>query len=83
MRWLNFEGIGLGPLAEQFASLQQQLRECESEPPLEGNDWPRDAQVPRRAWDTAQAGPSSQLGVSVLGYGHVILPTRPGLTEGA
>jgi hypothetical protein len=36
MRWLNFEGIGLGPLAEHFASLQQQLRECDSEPPLEG-----------------------------------------------
>jgi hypothetical protein len=36
MRWLNIDGIGLGPLAEQFASLQQQLREHDSEPLHEG-----------------------------------------------
>jgi hypothetical protein len=36
MRWLNFDGVGLGPLADQFDSLQQQLRERDPEPLYEG-----------------------------------------------
>lgn len=36
MRWLNFDGIGFGPLADRFAAFQRQLREHDTERPHEG-----------------------------------------------
>jgi hypothetical protein len=36
MRWLNFDGIGLGPLADRVAAFQQTLRQHDTERPYEG-----------------------------------------------
>ncbi|HYZ93814.1 MAG TPA: hypothetical protein VFA34_15690 [Actinomycetota bacterium] len=36
MRWLNFDGIGRGPLADRFAAFQRQLRDRDPERPYEG-----------------------------------------------